>query len=299
MTLDDCSLERLRQTTRASACAILAFLCALTLAPRNALAIDRDFITIATYNLRLDTPQDGINAWPNRRDAVKALIRYHEIDVFGTQEALAHQIDDLSSMDEYAFVGVGRDDGKRAGEHSAIFFRTSRFEAVKHGDFWLSETPDRPSLGWDAKCCKRLASWVQLRDKRLGAVFFVFSVHLDHEGVVARRESAQLLVRKIREIAGDAPVVCVGDFNATPDSEPIETMTTLLRDAYRISKAPPYGPVGTFNAFRLDAPRLERIDYVFVSPDVTVLRYAVLTDSIDRRYPSDHHPVVVRISLNE
>lgn len=278
-------------------CSYRLLVCCLLLSSHGAIAHDGDFVTVATYNLRYDTPQDGINAWSNRREAVKALIRYHELDVFGTQEALANQIDDLASMDEYAFVGVGRDDGKRAGEHSAIFYRESRFELVQHGDFWLSETPDRPSMGWDAKCCKRLASWVQLRDKRHGKSFFVFSVHLDHEGIVARRESAKLLARKIPKIAADAHVICVGDFNATPDSEPIETMTSFLRDAYRASVAPPYGPVGTYNGFQLDAPMLDRIDYIFVSSNVKVLRYAVLTDSIDRRYPSDHHPVVARISL--
>lgn len=258
-----------------------------------------DFITVATYNIRYSGPQDGVNAWSNRRDAVKALIRYHEFDVFGTQEGLANQIADLAEMSEYAHVGAGRDDGKSGGEHSAIFYRTSRFEAVQHGDFWLSETPDRPSLGWDAKCCNRLTSWVQLRDKHSGRSFFVFSVHFDHEGIVARRESAKLLTEKIKTIAGENAVICVGDFNAAPSSEPIATMRSLLRDAHDASIAPPYGPTGTYNAFQLNAPIGDRIDYIFVSRSVKVLRYAVLSDSIDRqRYPSDHHPVVAKISLN-
>ncbi len=296
MTLTNCSFERTQEARFSSLRMLFAFLCCSLLA-QSALAHGDEFITVATYNVRYDTRND-VHAWSNRREAVKALVRYHEFDVFGTQEALAHQIDDLASMDEYAYVGVGRDDGKRAGEHSAIFYRKSRFEVVQHGDFWLSETPDRPSMGWDAKCCKRLASWVQLRDTHHGKSFFVFSVHLDHEGIVARRESAKLLARKIPQIAADAPVICLGDFNTTPDSEPIATMTSFLRDAYRASAAPPYGPVGTYNGFQLDAPMLDRIDYIFVSSNVKVLRYAVLTDSIDRRYPSDHHPVVARISLN-
>lgn len=254
-------------------------------------------INVATYNIRYDTPQDGINAWPNRRDAVKALIRYHELDVFGTQEGLADQIDDLAEMSEYAHVGVGRDDGKRAGEHSAIFYRKSRFSLLEHGDFWLSQTPDRPSMGWDAKCCKRIVSWAQLHDSESRKSFFVFSVHFDHEGVVARRESAKLLVQRISEIAGRRPVICVGDFNATPESEPIVTMQSALNDAYRISSAPPYGPVGTFNGFRLDVATTSRIDYIFVTRDIKVLRYAVLTDSLDLRYPSDHFPVVAKVSF--
>lgn len=273
-------------------------LCSLLFVACAASAQGNVIVNVATYNLRYDTPQDGVNAWPHRREAVKALIRYHEIDVFGTQEGLADQIADLAEMNEYAHVGVGRDDGRRAGEHSAIFYRKSRFSALQHGDFWLSPTPDRPSMGWDAKCCKRLVSWVQLRDRHGGKTFFVFSAHFDHEGIVARRESAKLLVQKIAELAEDDPVICVGDFNATPQAEPIATMRSALRDAYEVTLEPPYGPVGTFNGFRLDAPLTDRIDYVFVSPNVKVLRYAVLTDSVDHRYPSDHFPVVARVSLD-
>jgi endonuclease/exonuclease/phosphatase family metal-dependent hydrolase len=253
---------------------------------------------VATYNLRFDTPQDGPNAWPQRRDMVKALVRYHGFDIFGTQEGLAHQLADLDDLRAYARVGVGRDDGKEGGEFVAIFYRKDRFDAVRRGDFWLSETPDRPSRGWDGKCCNRIVSWVELRDARSGKSFFVFSAHFDHEGIVARRESAKLLTRKIVEIAGDRPVVCVGDFNTTPDTEPIAIMRQALRDAREASKAPPYGPIGTFNEFRLDAPLERRIDYIFVSRHIEVLRYAALTDSLDRRYPSDHLPVVARIRID-
>src|SRR5690606_9254165 len=182
-------------------------LCCCMLFVLRAAAADSSAITIATYNLRLNTPRDGANAWPHRVEAVKGLVRYHGFDVFGTQELLADQLADLAQMPEYAYVGVGRDDGKRAGEHSAIFYRRDRFSLLRHGDFWLSETPDRPSKGWDAKCCKRIASWAQLRDRNSGKAFYIFSVHFDHEGVIARRESAKLLVEKIGEIAGDSHVV--------------------------------------------------------------------------------------------
>ena len=253
---------------------------------------------IATYNLRLNLAADGANAWPRRAEALKALIRYHEFDVFGTQEGLPEQIDELAGMEEFAHVGVGRDDGKRAGEHSAIFYRKARFEALSHGDFWLSETPDRPSKGWDARCCNRLASWVQLRDRETQRRFFVFSVHFDHEGQVARRESARLLLHKAREIAGTAPLFCLGDFNSTPETEQIQRMQAALRDAYLVSQTPPYGPVGTFNDFRIDAPMTARIDYLFLSPGITVLKYGVLSDSLAGRFPSDHHPVLLRVRLD-
>jgi endonuclease/exonuclease/phosphatase family metal-dependent hydrolase len=272
-------------------------LCCMLLSSQTIAAERGGTIVVATYNLRLNTPQDGINAWPHRKDAVKALIRYHGFDVFGTQEGLPDQLADLATMDEFAHVGAGRDDGRHAGEHAAIFYRKSRFTVLQHGDFWLSETPDRPSLGWDAKCCNRIVSWVQLRDQDSDKTFFVFSAHFDHEGVVARRESAKLLVRRIGDIAGDRPVICLGDFNATPQSEPIATMSGVLRDAREIAATAPYGPVGTFNGFQLHAAATNRIDYVFVSSGVNVLRYGVLTDSLDGRYPSDHFPVVVKIAF--
>lgn len=254
-------------------------------------------LTLATWNVRLDVAVDGANAWPHRKEMVRDLIRYHGFDVFATQEALPHQVDYLAGMQEYAHVGAGRDDGKRAGEHAAIFFRRARFELLRSGDFWLSETPGRPSKGWDAKCCNRIVSWAELRDKVSGVRFVFFSAHFDHEGMVARRESAKLVLAKVREIAGDLPVVVAGDFNSTPDTEQIATMRSALRDAWQVSTMPPYGPAGTFNGFRIDHPLDSRIDYLFVSPHVAVLSYAALTDSRHGRFPSDHLPVVVRARL--
>jgi endonuclease/exonuclease/phosphatase family metal-dependent hydrolase len=272
--------------------------CLLMLAAAAAAAQAATPFTAATWNLRLDLASDGPNAWPQRRDAVKALIRSHGFDVFGTQEALAHQVRELETLDEYARVGVGRDDGREAGEFAAIFFRRARFSLLAHGDFWLSPTPDRPSMGWDARCCKRIASWARLRDATDGRELVVFSAHFDHEGVVARLESARLLLRQIEAIAGSTPVVCLGDFNTTPETAPIRLLAGALVDARGASAAPPQGPVGTFNGFQFDAPMTERIDYVFVSPRFKVLTYGVPNDSTDRRYPSDHHPVVVRLRLD-
>jgi len=271
---------------------------ALMMLPLAALAQGSPPFTAATWNLRLDTASDGPNAWPHRRDAVRALIRWHGFDLFGTQEALAHQVDDLEAMTEFGRVGVGRDDGARGGEYAAIFYRRSRFALQAEGTFWLSPTPDRPSMGWDARCCKRIASWARLQDRATGRSFVVFSAHFDHEGVVARRESARLLLRQVATLAAGLPVVCLGDLNATPESEPVQLMTAVLADARAISATPPYGPVGTFNGFKLDAPLTDRIDYVFVSPGVRVLKYGVLSDSIDRLYPSDHHPVVVQLQID-
>ncbi|MFC5411172.1 endonuclease/exonuclease/phosphatase family protein [Larkinella bovis] len=251
-------------------------------------------INIATYNLRMNTKNDGINAWPNRKENVKALIRYHEFDLFGTQEGFRGQLEDIAELNEFAFLGAGRDDGKQAGEHSAIFYKKDRFKVLQSGDFWLSETPDKPGKGWDATCCNRICSWAHFQDLKTKKKFYFFSVHFDHQGVEARRQSGNLMVQKIKEIAKDAPVILVGDLNSTPDTEQVKTIETLLSDSYKATAQPPYGPVGTFNAFKHDAPMTERIDYVFVKKGIDVLKYGVLTDAKDRRYPSDHQPVVIK-----
>ena len=256
-------------------------------------------IRVATYNLRMDTPSDGVNAWNNRKENVKALIRYHDFDIFGTQEGFVHQLKDLCEMPEYAYTGAGRDDGRDGGEHSAIFYKTGRFKLLDSGNFWLSETPDQPVKGWDATCCNRICSWVKFSDANTENVLFVFNVHFDHQGVVARRESGKLMVQKITEIAGTAPVIFTGDLNSTPETEQVQTIQTILNDSYRVTAMPPYGPVGTFNGFRFDAPLKERIDYIFVSQHFSVSKYAVLTDALEQRYPSDHLPVVADVVIRD
>ncbi|AYQ32966.1 endonuclease/exonuclease/phosphatase family protein [Runella sp. SP2] len=252
-------------------------------------------INVATYNLRYDTPNDGPNAWPNRKENVKALVRFHEWDIFGTQEALRHQLNGVAELTEFAFVGKGRDDGKEAGEHSAIFYRKDRFKLLQSGDFWLRETPETPGKGWDATCCNRICSWAKFKDLNTKKEFYFFNVHFDHQGVEARRQSGHLMVKKMKEIAGNALVICTGDFNSTPETEQIQLMKGALNDTHDASATPAYGPEGTFNAFKFDAPMKQRIDYIFVSSPIKVLKYGVLTDAKDQRYPSDHQPVVAKI----
>ena len=252
-------------------------------------------INVATYNLRYDTPNDGPNAWPNRKENVKALVRFHEWDIFGTQEALRHQLNGVAELTEFAFVGKGRDDGKEAGEHSAIFYRKDRFKLLQSGDFWLRETPETPGKGWDATCCNRICSWAKFKDLNTKKEFYFFNVHFDHQGVEARRQSGHLMVKKIKEIAGNALVICTGDFNSTPETEQIQLMKGALNDTHDVSATPAYGPEGTFNAFKFEAPMKQRIDYIFVSAPIKVLKYGVLTDAKDQRYPSDHQPVVAKI----
>jgi endonuclease/exonuclease/phosphatase family metal-dependent hydrolase len=254
-------------------------------------------LRIATWNLRMDTPYDSLNAWTYRKDAAKALIRYHNFDIVGTQEGFLHQLTDLCEGTAYAYFGAGRDDGDKAGEHSAILYKKDLFLVADSGNFWLSETPGKPGLGWDATCCNRICSWVKLLHKSSGTSFYVFNVHFDHQGVVARRESGRLMVQKIREIAAGAPVICTGDFNSTADTEQILTLSGFLQDARSVTVTPPYGPEGTFNATFTNPIQPGRIDYIFVSPGIQVNAYATLTDNNGANYPSDHQPVVADLQI--
>jgi endonuclease/exonuclease/phosphatase family metal-dependent hydrolase len=255
-------------------------------------------IELITYNIRLNTPGDGEHAWPHRKEDVAALFRFHRASVFCVQEALPDQMDDLQqAFPGFASEGVGRDDGVRKGEFSAVFYDLSRFQKLDGGTFWLSETPDQCSLGWDA-AFKRVCSWVRLKETFSGYEFFVFNTHFDHRGEVARRESAKLILRKIESIAPKGyPVVLCGDFNLPPDSGPIGQIKTCLKDAFEATELPPYGSVATYHGFTYDDPPEQRIDYVFVSEGIHVLRYAALTDSRDRSFFSDHLPVLVTLKL--
>ena len=254
-------------------------------------------INVASFNLRFETVHDGENTWSNRRDFVKELITYHEFDIMGTQELHHSQISDLLQMKGWKYTGGGRDDGINKGEHSAIFYKEDRFKLLESGDFWLSETPDIPSKGWDATCCNRICSWGKFKDKKSRKTFFVFNVHFDHQGLQARIESGYLMTRKIEEVAERYPVLLCGDFNSTPETKQIQHISSQLNDSYLVSELPPYGPVGTFNGFKIDAPLKDRIDYIFVSDHFKIHKYGALTDFKEGRFPSDHLPVVVNLSF--
>lgn len=255
-------------------------------------------IELITYNIRMNTPSDGEHAWPLRKDNVAALLRFHRADIFGVQEALPEQMDYLQeAFPEFRYEGVGRDDGKRLGEFSAVFYNNERFRKLEGGTFWLSETPGECSFGWDA-ACRRVCSWVRLQELSSGRQLYVFNTHFDHRGMEARKQSAALILKRIQEITGGkAPVVLCGDFNLSPDSEPIRLIKSTLKDAFEVSKQPPYASVATFHGFSYDNPPSERIDYVFVSEKVEVLRYGALTDSRNRAFFSDHLPVLVTLQF--
>jgi len=211
-------------------------------------------------------------------------------------------LDDICAAGDYVFTGGGRDDGKDAGEHSAIIYKKARFDLLDKGDFWYSETPETPGKGWDATCCNRICSWGKFRDKATKKVFYFFCSHYDHQGKVARRESSKLLLSRIKSIAKGFPVFAVGDYNAAPTDEPIQYLLNdgLLRDSYVISRQPPYGTKGTFQGYRLDAKLDEgqRIDFILVTDKVEIERYGVLNDRPYNRFPSDHFPVLVIAKIN-
>ncbi|UKJ06881.1 endonuclease/exonuclease/phosphatase family protein [Solitalea lacus] len=256
-------------------------------------------LKVSTYNLRFDNPGDAGNLWVDRAPIVAALIRFHDFDVFGTQEALKHQLDDITNtMPQYERYGIGRDDGKDKGEHSAIFFKKDKFRLLNKGDFWLSQTPDKPSLGWDATCCNRICSWVYLQDIKTKRKFYFFNAHYDHQGVVARNEGSKLILAKIKAIAGNEPVVLTGDFNATPDSECYKNIANsgVLKDTFKEVNYP-YVNNGSFNGFGKQVDKNEVIDHIFVSKAIKVLKWGVLTDTYHGKFPSDHFPVMAELSF--
>ncbi len=253
---------------------------------------------LATFNIRYDNASDGVNAWSNRREWVRDLMDYHAFDIVGVQEALAQQVDFLASG-RFDSVGGGRDDGKRAGEFAAILYDRQRFRCDTSGTFWLSETPDVPSKGWDADL-NRVCSWARFHDKEsAGSDFYVFNTHFDHQGGLARERSAELILARIKTIAGTAPFFLTGDFNATPETVAVRKLAAELRDARAVTETKPYGPVGTFNGFDMKRSLDKPIDYVFVGPGVRVLQYAVLPDNWNGRYPSDHLPIAIRAEVGD
>jgi endonuclease/exonuclease/phosphatase family metal-dependent hydrolase len=262
----------------------------------SSLSIDAQSIIVGTFNIRYDNPRDSGNLWVDRKTYVASLIRFHDFDVFGTQEGLKHQLDDIQQqLPQYERYGIGRDDGQTKGEHSAIFYKKEKFTLLKSGDFWLSETPDKPGFGWDARI-NRICSWVQLKDQLTGKTFYCFNVHYDHQGMVARRESSKLLLSKIRSISGNDPVILTGDFNGDHRSEWYQSIahSGVLKDSFREVKYP-YVNNGSFQNFGRNFNTADIIDHIFISAHFLVKRWGVLTDSYSGKFPSDHFPILTEI----
>jgi endonuclease/exonuclease/phosphatase family metal-dependent hydrolase len=276
---------------------LLLFITALMLT--SAFVSGQNQIKVLTWNLRFDNPTDKENSWTYRKEEVTNLMRFFQADIICTQEGLNQQVTYLKdSLKTHSFIGVGRDDGFEKGEYCAIFYRKSRFEVMEQETFWLSETPQKPSKGWDAAIV-RICTWLKIKDLQSNSVLYVFNTHFDHMGQVAREKSAELILKKINEMNKEnLPVILCGDFNATDTEKPYEVVTRQLKDTRKISQIAPFGPFATFNNFRLDEVPTERIDYIFVNEKIGVLRHAVLTVSKNNRYPSDHFPVFTELIIN-
>ena len=256
-------------------------------------------LIIGTFNLRYANNGDTGNMWSQRAPIIASLIRFHDFDILGTQEGLLHQLEDINqALPQYSRYGIGRDDGKDAGEHSEIFFKKDRFDLLEHGDFWLSQTPDKPSLGWDATCCNRICSWVRLQDKKTKKKFYVFNTHYDYQKDLARNESSKLILKKIREIAGSNPVIFMGDLNGGNDSEWYKRIagSGILKDTYTEAKYP-YANNPSYHDFGHLLSDNEIIDHIFISKDFSVKRWGILSDSYHGKFPSDHFPVLTEIIL--
>jgi endonuclease/exonuclease/phosphatase family metal-dependent hydrolase len=261
-------------------------------------------LRVMSFNLRYDTPNDSANAWPNRKDWVAGLIRFHGADVVGVQEALAHMLTDLDArLPGFARVGVGRTDGRARGEFSAIFYRSDRLALLDSGTFWLSPTPEvAGSKGWDA-AIERVATWARFRDRLTGCSHLQLNTHFDHIGEAARQESARLIRRRLAQLADGLPIVMTGDLNSTPTSasyriltrDTVPGATPPLADAMLTSRSGHYGPTSSWTAFRAIEPG-RRIDYVLVSAPVTVSAHGILPDSWNGRFPSDHLPVLAALA---
>lgn len=263
--------------------------CAISM---TTISLQAQSVKVMTYNIRYDTPSDSINQWGKRTNKVYALIGKQDPDLLGVQEALHNQVSDLvANLKGYAYVGVGRDDGRTKGEYSAILYRKDRFTVTKEGTFWLSPTPSvAGSKGWDA-AITRVATWAVLKDKKSGRSFFMLNTHFDHIGKEARRESALLIKTKGAELAGSLPVIVTGDFNCTREEPPYTAM--MGKEGLQLIDPAPSPAPGTFCSFKVNSIACHPIDYVFYTREWKASGYAAITENDGVYYPSDHLPVVV------
>ena len=317
-------------------CIVVAVLMAMAGAVGTAFAEGTAKFNVATYNIRQlngDDDKEG-NGWERRCPYVADLIKFHDFNIFGTQEGFKSQLEDLkAALPGYDYIGVAREDGKEEGEHSAIFYDTNMFELLDHGDFWLSETPDKPGLGWDAACV-RICSWGKFRHKETGKVFQFYNLHLDHVGRKARVESVKLVQKIMKEKGLNLPTFLTGDFNVDQHDTLYGVLgeSDFLNDSFKKSDFV-YALNCTWNDYKTDGYSDSRIDHIFVTDDVKVKRYGILTDTYrtsraedeakgyvkshqgDKangsanfpkelrlskyipRIPSDHYPVMVKVEI--
>ncbi len=250
-------------------------------------------VKVMTYNIKYDNVNDTVNNWNDRKEGMVDLLKQQKPSFIGMQEVLFNQLQYLDeALPNYAYIGVGRDDGKEKGEFSPILYNSEKYRLLRSNTFWLSKTPDKVSVGWDA-ALERICTYGLFEDKITSTKLWVFNTHFDHVGVKARKKSAMLILEKIRQINTDKlPVVLMGDLNLMPEEKPIRSIKRKMNDGLVFSKKSQNGPVGTFNGFNISEPISRRIDYIFVS-NFEVLDYQHIDERLDTgKHISDHLPVV-------
>ncbi len=265
-------------------------------------------VGVLTFNIRYGTAPDGENAWPKRKEQVCEILRDERLGVIGLQEALRTQLDDIhGACPKLGEIGVGREDGKQAGEYAAILYRADEWKPGRTGTFWLSETPEVPgSMSWKT-ACTRVCTWARL--ERMGCpedgrpcVLWVFNTHMDHVSAQARLNGARLIAKRIAERGDAAPFVLTGDFNSGEDEEaawyflsPPKAGASAsplgsLADTFRVLHAEEK-EFGTFQEFDPKRTLGKKIDYVLVAPAARVVESWIDRRSREGRAPSDHFPV--------
>lgn len=264
----------------------------------------RSSIKAMSFNIRLGVAKDGANHWNKRKDFVVKAIRNYDADFIGTQETWDFQAKYLAeNLDGYTYVGRSRQNDNR-GEECGILFKTSRFDKLIEGHFWLSETPDKPgSKSWDSSL-PRMATWLKLWDRTNERSLYVLNTHFDHRGKVARAEGAALIRKFIESLPKDSQVIVTGDFNAAEASKPYNALfadapnKSPVVDTFRVMNPKMEGNEGTFNGFKGQSSGA-RIDWIAATRSLKITSAAIDRTSFENRYPSDHYPVVAELEFRD
>ena len=290
----------MRNLTNTVLCGIFMLFC---VSPFIVSAQGDSQIKVMTWNIRYDNPEDEANQWLFRRDALCGEIRNQSPDILGVQEALHNQLKDMHRrLKGYKSIGMARDDGKKAGEYSAIFYKKKQLKVIQCGTFWLSDRPDKPgSRGWDA-ACNRVVTWAEFEHRASGRHFLAMNTHFDHVGDTARVESAMLIINKAAELAGKIPVILTGDFNVTDKNRAYRILTyseneVVLSDTRKRADADISGPDFSFTGFNPDFKPTDLIDFIFASWNVKVISSKIPNFKNNEAYLSDHLPVIAVLEL--
>ena len=264
----------------------------------NILSCTSDTTTVISYNIRYDNKWDEKNSWTTRKKSIIRIFEKYSPSFIGTQEGLLHQIQYIdSALTKYDYIGVGREDGMKKGEFCAIYYKSDTYKVIKSSTFWLSDTPENVSIGWDA-ALERICTYGLFEHKTDNKQIWVFNTHFDHMGEIARGKSSELILEKIDDLNSfSGSIILMGDFNSVPNSMPINTIQKKLKDAFNISLNKPKGPIGTYNGFNEDQPIEKRIDYIYLK-NIDVLNHEHINDRLENNnHISDHLPVMVEVKI--